>query len=227
MQLNYTVQVNNVQEMVYRTLRDRIVHMELLPGSVISTQEIANQMQVSRTPVREAFIRLQQEELLYMAPQRYTMVSRIDLRRVQEERFIREAIELANLYRFVPVASPEVLERMRQFIEEQTAAVDERRYLDHIEQDNQFHSMMLRETDQRLALNIIRQMNGHYDRSRLVAIWDERNAYLAIEQHREMVGLIQKKDIPALQVLMRRHLGLLQIQEQDMLKKHPDYFVNG
>ena len=57
MQRQYTVQVSSVQEMVYRTLRDKIVSMELKPGTTISTQEIADSMSVSRTPVREAFIR--------------------------------------------------------------------------------------------------------------------------------------------------------------------------
>ena len=70
MQRQYTVQVSSVQEMVYRTLRDKIVSMELKPGTIISTQEIADSMSVSRTPVREAFIRLQREELLDVAPQR-------------------------------------------------------------------------------------------------------------------------------------------------------------
>ena len=68
MQRQYTVQVSSVQEMVYRTLRDKIVSMELKPGTIISTQEIADSMSVSRTPVREAFIRLQREELLDVAP---------------------------------------------------------------------------------------------------------------------------------------------------------------
>ena len=52
MQRQYTVQVSSVQEMVYRTLRDKIICMELKPGTIISTQEIADCMSVSRTPVR-------------------------------------------------------------------------------------------------------------------------------------------------------------------------------
>lgn len=227
MQLKYTVQVNNVQEMVYRTLRDRIVHMELLPGTVISTQEIADQLAVSRTPVREAFIRLQQEDLLTMAPQRYTMVSRIDLQRVHQECFIREALELGNLHRFVPLASQSTVNRMRESIKQQTIAMDERRFNDHVELDNQFHRIAFRETNERLALNLIRQMNGHYDRTRLVAIWEPENAYGAIEEHRIMVDLIEEKNLHAIEQLMRKHLGLLQVLEQDFLKRYPDYFCNG
>lgn len=101
MQRQYTVQVSSVQEMVYRTLRDKIVSMELKPGTIISTQEIADSMSVSRTPVREAFIRLQREELLDVAPQRSTMVSKINMDRVYQERFIREALEIEAMQKFV------------------------------------------------------------------------------------------------------------------------------
>ena len=93
MQRQYTVQVSSVQEMVYRTLRDKIVSMELKPGTTISTQEIADSMSVSRTPVREAFIRLQREDLLDVTPQRSTVVSKINMDRVYQERFIREALD--------------------------------------------------------------------------------------------------------------------------------------
>lgn len=109
MQRQYTVQVSSVQEMVYRTLRDKIVSMELKPGTTISTQEIADSMSVSRTPVREAFIRLQREDLLDVTPQRSTVVSKINMDRVYQERFIREALEIEVAQKFIEVATPRCL----------------------------------------------------------------------------------------------------------------------
>ena len=133
MQRQYTVQVSSVQEMVYRTLRDKIVSMELKPGTTISTQEIADSMSVSRTPVREAFIRLQREDLLDVTPQRSTVVSKINMDRVYQERFIREALEIEVAQKFIEVATPEVLARMRRNIEKQYAAIEEQRYVDYLE----------------------------------------------------------------------------------------------
>ncbi len=82
----YMVKVDSAQEKVYRTLRDEILSMVLKPGTIISTQEIAGLLGVSRTPVREAFIRLQGENLLDVAPQKGTAVALIDLDRVYQER---------------------------------------------------------------------------------------------------------------------------------------------
>ena len=63
------VRKNSVQDAVYQVLRDAIMSLRLEPGTVMSTQEMANKLNVSRTPVREAFIRLQKESLVDTIPQ--------------------------------------------------------------------------------------------------------------------------------------------------------------
>ena len=78
----YVVVVNSVREQAYQTLRNEIVSMELKPGTVISTQDTATRLNLSRTPVREAFIQLQEERLLEISPQKATVVSKIDFNRV-------------------------------------------------------------------------------------------------------------------------------------------------
>ena len=183
MQRQYTVQVSSVQEMVYRTLRDKIVSMELKPGTIISTQEIADSMSVSRTPVREAFIRLQREELLDVAPQRSTMVSKINMDRVYQERFIREALEIEAMQKFVEVATAESLNRMRRNIEKQYAAIAEQRYIDFLELDNAFHQAAFTETHEDLGRSIVQQMNGHYDRIRLISAWEGQIVSAAMQEH--------------------------------------------
>lgn len=83
----------STREYSYQPLKDRIFHLELEPGTKISEKEIADELNVSRTPVREAFMKLAEEELLDIIPQSGTIVSRINLRHVEEGRFIREKIE--------------------------------------------------------------------------------------------------------------------------------------
>ena len=82
-------QDSSIRENVYRVIRENITSLQLAPGTTVSTQELAAKLQVSRTPVREAFIRLQKEDLVEITPQKGTMVSRIDLTRAEKERFIR------------------------------------------------------------------------------------------------------------------------------------------
>lgn len=224
MQRQYTVQVSSVQEMVYRTLRDKIVSMELKPGTTISTQEIADSMSVSRTPVREAFIRLQREELLDVAPQRSTMVSKINMDRVYQERFIREALEIEAMQKFVEVATAESLNRMRRNIEKQYAAIAEQRYIDFLELDNAFHQAAFTETHEDLGRSIVQQMNGHYDRIRLISAWEGQIVSAAMQEHERYVDYIERKDTARARKLLRTHLQALRVQEEILLTNWSEYF---
>ena len=224
MQRQYTVQVSSVQEMVYRTLRDKIVSMELKPGTTISTQEIADSMSVSRTPVREAFIRLQREELLDVAPQRSTMVSKINMDRVYQERFIREALEIEAMQKFVEVATAESLNRMRRNIEKQYAAIAEQRYIDFLELDNAFHQASFTETHEDLGRSIVQQMNGHYDRIRLISAWEGQIVSAAMQEHERYVDYIERKDTARARKLLRTHLQALRVQEEILLTNWSEYF---
>lgn len=224
MQRQYTVQVSSVQEMVYRTLRDKIVSMELKPGTIISTQEIADSMSVSRTPVREAFIRLQREELLDVAPQRSTMVSKINMDRVYQERFIREALEIEAMQKFVEVATAESLNRMRRNIEKQYAAIAEQRYIDFLELDNAFHQAAFTETHEDLGRSIVQQMNGHYDRIRIISAWEGQIVSAAMQEHERYVDYIERKDTARARKLLRTHLQALRVQEEILLTNWSEYF---
>lgn len=85
----------STRDFVYESLKNRITELELKPGLKISEQEIASELNVSRTPVREAFLKLSQEDLLGIYPQIGTIVSLIDLELVEEARFVRENMEKA------------------------------------------------------------------------------------------------------------------------------------
>ena len=101
----------NVSETVYNILRRNIINLNLVPGSQISEKEISEKMNVSRTPVREAFIKLSKEALVSILPQKGTFVSKIDLSRVQEERFLRETIEFSVMENFINTYTEEEIGR--------------------------------------------------------------------------------------------------------------------
>ena len=84
---------------VYAALRHAIVTLRLRPGQSLSEQGVAHQLRTSRTPVREAFIKLAEAGLFEVLPQRGTFVRKISVRAVKDARFVREAIELAVLRR--------------------------------------------------------------------------------------------------------------------------------
>ncbi len=88
---------DSVREYVYQVLKSSIMFLDLEPGTNITEKDIAQKLNVSRTPVREALIKLSQEDLLDIYPQKGTVVSLIDLSHVEEARFIRRNLERATI----------------------------------------------------------------------------------------------------------------------------------
>ena len=84
-----------VNQQIYRTLRQDIVTCAIAPGAFLSEKEISTRVNVSRQPVREAFIKLAEAGLVPVFPQRGTVVMNISSTRLSDRRFIREAGETA------------------------------------------------------------------------------------------------------------------------------------
>ena len=78
-----------------RVIRENIINLELKPGTMISEQDIANELNLSRTPVHEAMQELSTTKIIEILPQRGSYVSKIDMDRVDEAVFMRTTLESA------------------------------------------------------------------------------------------------------------------------------------
>ena len=94
--------IRSARDQVYYWLKEDIMKFRLIPGTHISEKEISGKYEVSRTPVREAFLQLAKEGLLEIYPQKGTRVSLIDLDLVEEARFMRENLD--GLFQFIITA---------------------------------------------------------------------------------------------------------------------------
>ena len=92
---------------IYALLRHDIVTLRLRPGERLSENELADRFGTSRAPVREALIRLVEDGLIEVRPQRGSFVSPISLRAMERARFVREALEVAITRRAAETGLPQ------------------------------------------------------------------------------------------------------------------------
>ena len=85
----------SARDYAYRTIKDNVVSLDLEPGEMVSEQEIAGQLGISRTPVREALLELSKSGLIAIIPQRGSFISKIDYEIIEEVRFLRLIVEIA------------------------------------------------------------------------------------------------------------------------------------
>lgn len=221
----YVVVVDSAREKAYRALRSKIMNLELSPGTVISTQEVSDDLAISRTPVREAFLKLQGEHLLEISPQKPSVVSRIDLKRVRQEYFLRESLEMENMRLFASNPSDEAIKKMKAYIEDQKEALENKNYELYQELDNDFHLLPFYETGQELAATMISQMNGHYGRVRMMIRRSQEFTNDIIGEHEELLESITKGDVSTAIKLLHSHIQALQPIQDMLVQQWPEYFV--
>ena len=105
--------------LIYRALRDDIVALRIAPGQPINEKAVALKHGVSRTPVREALLRLSDEHLVEIFPQSGTFVTRIPIAALPEAILVRRALEDLTTRRAAQNADAGAIATLRQFIDRQ------------------------------------------------------------------------------------------------------------
>jgi DNA-binding GntR family transcriptional regulator len=217
-------QVMSARDEVYWKLREQILMLELQPGTPLSENESATRFQVSRTPVRESFMRLAQEGLVQVLPQRGTFVSLIDTALVEEARFMREQLERAVIRLACEQFPEEAMAELELNLLQQQHTIEKQDYNAMFELDEAFHRTLFAGCGKSNMWLAMQQLNVHLNRSRMLKLVDDYNWEYLHDQHCRMAEAVKTKDAALAEQLMQEHLSL-NITDQALLKeKYPDYY---
>lgn len=208
---------------LYRHLRESIIRGELQPGQALSEAEIARQYSTSRQPVREAFIKLAEERLVIIQPQRGTFVVKISVADVLDARFVREAIEVAVAQEAATSAPPTAIKELRHLIEQQKAVAHGHND-EFLALDEEFHRTIALSVGRAHAWRVIEGIKAQMDRIRYLSLDDATPIPLLIEQHARMVDGIEAGDPTAAAAATRSHLREIIISLPNIAARFPDVF---
>lgn len=193
-----------IARQIVRILRERIIHNDLNPGDRLSETEVARSYDVSRQPVREAFIRLADQGLVAVLPQRGTIVSRISYAAVLDARFLREAIEadIAKILADAPDAA--VIAELRRQLDRQKAAFDHAPD-GFFDLDDLFHRTLAEAAGKGGAWKQIEGLKSQMDRVRFLSLGRFPLRKL-IDQHVAIVDAIERGSVAGANAAVRQHL---------------------
>ncbi|MDF1608877.1 GntR family transcriptional regulator [Hoeflea sp. YIM 152468] len=206
---------------LYRLLRARIIRNEIEPGVRISESEIAAQYSISRQPVREAFIKLAEEGLVEIRPQRGTFVHRITTAAVMDARFVREAIEADIAGYLATHADEAVIKMLRQEIEKQKRALND--VNEFMELDDRFHALLAEAAGKIRVWKMVEGLKSQMDRVRHLAMLRFPASKL-VSQHSAIVEAIASADPEAAIAAMRGHLREILNDLPEIAESNPQFF---
>ena len=212
----------------YRVLLHNIVNLELPPGAGLSENELSIQLNLSRTPVREALIEMARIGLVEIIPKKGSFVTKIDYDFIEEARFMRLSLENSVMSLACKEGiSSEALGRLEENLEQQrkTALVLEDAIL--MELDNTFHQMLFDSVTKIRIFRVLQSQMVHFDRLRILSLKTLKaaKAGITVNDHENILYALERRDWELAEMVMTRHLTRHQVEKKDLCALYPDYFL--
>jgi DNA-binding GntR family transcriptional regulator len=216
----------SARKRVHALLRARIVSLELPPGTALSENELAAELDVSRTPVRESLILLADEALAEIYPRLGTFVSRIRIEAVYEAQFIREAVELAGLRRSVARVGEADIDDLRALLRAQRETVVDGGADRFFELDEAFHQRLLEISGHMTAWKVVNTAKAHLDRARRLSLPMPDIIESMVDQHEQVVERLAARDAAGAEAALQRHLRVVLDDIDEIRRRTPWYFAD-
>lgn len=213
---------------VFEALRELIVSVQLEPGTVLQRAELAEHFGISQTPIRDALLRLGEEQLVDIFPQHATVVSRIDLSAALQAHFMRRAIELEVLTALCELPAPEhgeLVQRLEANLRVQEAALDPLDVAGLALADQAFHQVMYEAARVGPLWSLVRSQSGHVDRLRRLNLPDEGKPQAIVRDHRAIVQAVAGRDAAGAGRALRQHLSGTLAFVDDIKRRFPQWTV--
>ena len=214
---------------LHRVLRAAIIQGDLAPGQAISELETSRRFSMSRQPVREAFIKLAEEMLIEVLPQRGTYVRKISVKRVLEARHLREIIEVSIMREIATTlaARPDagLIRTLRSLAaQQQKIKAGDRR--DFLALDEEFHKTLALYAGREYAWRVIEGSKAQMDRVRFLSYDFATPTPQVVAEHTAIVDAIEAGDPDLAARTIENHLRVILDSLPQIAARYPEHFVD-
>lgn len=214
----------SAKEYVLRTLTDNIVHTRLKPGQKLLEQELCRQLNVSRTPLREAMLDLAQGQLIEIRPKIGTYVSRIDPAIVEQVQHLRSVLEAELAAMACTVLDEAGLALLRDNIAAWRTYIGSQQEETVFQLDKEFHKLLYQGCGRMYWYRLTESAAPHFDRTVILSLRCRPLEEL-LSDHEQLVRALEARDPQAARALAARHMERYRENLNFLRVQFPDYFV--
>ncbi|MBV9290601.1 MAG: GntR family transcriptional regulator [Hyphomicrobiales bacterium] len=220
-----SARVRGISGTIYAKLRNELVSLKRLPGELISEAELAVLHGCSRTPVREAVLKLADEGLIEIFPQSGTFAARIPVSALPEAIVIRKALEETAAQLATRSATRSQILGLRALLERQREASRAGDRDGFHQADEAFHAAIADASGYPGLWSVVEQVKVHVDRYRRLTLPREGRMARAVREHSAIAVAIESGDPASASAAMSAHLDALLNDIPGIRRSNPDYFV--
>jgi DNA-binding GntR family transcriptional regulator len=200
------VERRSLVETAYGELKRRILRAELPPGAQVLEEELAVMLGMSRTPVREAAVRLEQEGFLEIVPRRGFRVTRLSKRAVREINEVLECLEIQAAERLAARRiTPEELRLLEEAVARMDAALEGEDPQAWAQADYEFHTLLIELCGNGHLAEVARNFLDKAHRFRLLTLPLRAKPVYSNVNHAAVVEAVRRNDPQTAQDIHRAH----------------------
>lgn len=195
-----------MRDQIYPLVRRMILSGVIKPGDVIDEKAIAAQLDVSRTPVREAVKKLSDENLVEVIAQSGTRAARMDRKEIEEAFLIRRALEAESAAQAATRMTEAHADRLEDILLLHARALERKKFVEAIERDDDFHRYITDVSDLPRLWRAIEISKAQLDRCRHMMVPRKGEAETTLKAHRAIITALKSGKPETAALAMRDHL---------------------
>ncbi|WP_394138992.1 GntR family transcriptional regulator [Cytobacillus oceanisediminis] len=194
----------SAKDFAYQEIKNRILKCEFTPDQPIVEEELAKELEISRTPLREAMQRLELEELVVRQPNGRLKVAPVSAQEVRELFVVRSMLEGVIAAEAAENCTEQDIRHLSYFVQMVKQTSDERNMEDVSHYGSQFHTYLYELSQNKTAVKILRQLNDHITRYRRLAHFIDTKKTSV--EHEVILDFIKKKNKHNAESMMKNHV---------------------
>ena len=212
------------REYVLRVLKKNIIECALKPGQMLSENALTEELNVSRTPVREALAELSKIDLIEVLPKRGSRVTKINYALVEESYYARKVLEKAIVEICCDLEKPQDFFRLEENLKLQKRFLYMSNQSRLLELDDEFHQLLFQMAKKSHVYDYLEDIRIPFDRIRylsLLVIFDLQT----VNDHIEILNAIRQRNKEEALAVMDKHLSRYLYDKTVIMERYPDYII--
>lgn len=208
-----------LRDVVFNTLRRAILRGELTPGQRLMEIQLADQMGVSRTPVREAIRKLELEGLVVMIPRKGAEVAHISGKNLRDVLEVRRALEELAGELACERMSEEEFELLEQANHRFASVIGSDDITIIAQADEEFHALIYQATDNDRLVQMVNHLREQMYRYRIEHIKDKSQRKILVKEHQEIINALTGRDVIMTRKSIRNHIYMQEVIVTKIIKE--------
>lgn len=207
----------DLKDWAYEAIKQAILNSHVRPGEQLRIENLAEKMNVSRTPIREALLRLEGDGLVKAESRVGFFVRRITEKELTELFELREITEGYAAEKAAPLLTDDDLVQIDSLQRESILAVTQGHLHKFNEMEITLHNLMIKHSQNLQLVKLIESLKDLTCRQRLLALESIENVKQSLKEHQEIVNALHKRDGKLAGTLMKKHIRAVKLRMLDFL----------